>query len=389
MVNAGGRQASRMLLLIFRTTTLTLLLILLHHLLIFQRRVEVEARIRQQQRRAKPAVRAALVTLADPSFQHCALQLLRSARMHGWDQPIILLAIDYDEFEATVTEQMEVLGAIIVHTNPVFDEWLEKGAENIDFYRTLQPNKFRKMELFFNPVLRAYERLVYVDADGVLDASLDPLLSVPFPENTTLLMRQNDISFGKKSLWANEIAIQMLTDAQLDLLWESFPNRVKTGGSCWFLVDVKKLPSPGQILSRSLELLCTFRAGFRFNDQTLISLLFYDSISLFPWCVWDEVHIIDEPDELVKFCTKNQNIQRWLNGKLKFMYRHMNGEEKQICQIPRPINAMYIRTPGNDSKAGNETIEPPNDERFLAHAVDSRNCMEALQQWRTRLPEYR
>lgn len=389
MIDPDGQPASRMLSLTVRISVLTLLLVLLHHLLMFQRRVEVEARLRQQRRWNEPRVRAALVTLADPTFQHCALQLLSSARVHAWQQPLILLAIDYEEFEPTVTEQMEALGVVIIHTNPVFDDWLHRGVENVDLFRTLQPTKFRKMELFFNPILRAYERLIFVDADGIVDASLDPLLSVPFHENTSLLMRQNDVSLGKKTFWANEMAIEVFTDTQLDLLSKKFPNRLKTGASCWFVVDVKKLHSPAQILSKSLELLCTFRAGFRLNDQTLISLLFYDSISLFPWCVWDEVPVIDEPGELTEFCSKNQHLQRWLNGKLKFMYRHMSVQEKKQCQAPRPVNAVKDGSVDERKKLKSVTAVPNTDLMLLEHEVDSKNCMEALQQWQRRLPAER
>lgn len=375
-----------MLSLTARIGVLTLLLVLLHHLLMFQRQVEVEARLRQQRNWSQPLGRGALVTMADPIFQHCAVELLRSARAHEWDHPIVLLAIDYDQFEPIVTKEMDALGVVTIHTHPVFDEWLKRGVENVDFFRELQPNKFRKMELFLNPVLRAYERLIFIDADGIIDASLEPLMSVPFPKNSSLLMRQNDVSLGKNPFWGNEMAVEVLTDKQLALLSKNFPNRVKTGGSCWFVVDVRKLHSPLQILARSLELLCTFRAGFRFNDQTLISLLFYDAISLFPWCIWDEMPVLDHPRELTDYCSKNQHLQRWLNGKLKFMYRHMSVNEKEQCVGPRPVDAVNAESMQR-SKEQRDGSEVANvDSRFLEEEVDSKTCMEGLRQWRTRLP---
>lgn len=382
----GGQLAPTMLSLTVRICVLTFLLLLLHHVLMFQRQVEVEARLRQQRNWSQPLGRGALVTMADPIFQHCAVELLRSARAHEWDHPIVLLAIDYDQFEPLVIKELDALGVVIIHTHPVFDEWLNRGVENIDFFRELQPSKFRKMELFFNPVLRAYERLIFIDADGVVDASLEPLMYVPFPENTSLLMRQNDVSVGKNAFWGNEMAVEVLTDRQLALLSKNFPNRVKTGGSCWFLVDVRKLHSPVQILARSLELLCTFRAGFRFNDQTLISLLFYDAISLFPWCVWDEVRVLDHPWELTNYCSKNQHLQRWLNGKLKFMYRHMSVKEKEQCAASRPVDAGPAESVQRNEELGYGREGGNVDSRFLEEEVDSKICMDALRQWRTRLP---
>lgn len=374
-----------MLSLTVRASILTLLLILLHHLLLFQRQVEVEASIRKHASWSGPTSRAAVVTMADPAFQYCALQLIRSTRAHDWQQPIILLAVDYDEFSADVMKQLEAFGVIVIHTNPIFDDWLQSGVENIDIFRSLHSTKFRKMELFLNPILRAYERLIFMDADGIVDASLDPLLSIPFPENTTILMRQNDVSVGKKGFWGNEIAVEMLTDEQLELLSQSFPNRAKTGGSCWFVVDVKKLHSPSRMVSRSLELLCRFRAGFRYNDQTLISLLFYDSMSLFPWCIWDETPVLNDPLQLSEYCSKNKHIQRWLHGKLKFIYRHMSGKEKEKCSAPR-LRRNKPKPVEERRRQGARPVSVTDASRFLDDDIDKKKCTEALQEWRKRLP---
>lgn len=368
-----------------RASIFSFLLVLLHYLLLFQRRVEVEAHLRKTQGWPDQRLRAAVVTMADPTFQHCALQLLQSTRDQDWRQPIILLAVDYEDFGSDVTEQFEALGVIVIHTNPIFDVWLQRGVENIDIFRSLQSTKFRKMELFLNPILRAYERLIFMDADGIVDASLEPLLTIPFPENTTLMMRQNDISLGKKGFWGNEIAVEMLSDKQLELLSQRFPNRAKTGGSCWFIVDVKKLHSPSRVASKSIELLCHLRAGFRFNDQTLISLLFYDSISLFPWCVWDEVPILNDPKHLSDYCSKNKHLQRWLNGKLKFIYRHMSVEEKRQCSAPhlrKMKKAQYVESRRDERKDTKSIV----NSKFLDEEIENRNCMEAWEQWKSRLP---
>lgn len=360
-----------------RTVLLFLLILLLRTLLLFQHRVEVSSRSHGKTR-PQPA-RAALVTLADRYFAPCAVSLLRDARaVGGWRHPIILLTVDYESFRQTDIDSLEGLGVVILHTHAIFDEWLSRGVENVDIFRTLQKEKFRKMELFLSPILRAYERIVYIDADGVIAASLDPLLHVEFPDPVSVLMRQNDVSLGKSRLWGNEMAVEVLTDEQLQKLATRFPNRVKTGGSCWFIVDMRKLPSPARMLEQSFELLCSFRAGFRFNDQTLMSLLFYDSIALFPWCAWDEVPILDNPRELKAYCRESMHLQRSLMGGLRFMYRHMSIAEKQGCVLGESVERSTMPgqyAPGNSS----ETL----DEHRVNEEAD---CMTALEQWRKRLP---
>lgn len=258
----------------------------------------------------------------------------------------------------------------------MFDDWLLRPVDNVDIFRSLHASKFRKMELFLSPVLRVYERLVFIDADGVIAASLKPLLHVMFPPNVSILMRQNDISLGKGSLWSNELAVQMYTDEQMQRLAKRFPNRVLTGGSCWFIVDMRRLPSPARIMDRSLQLLCEFRAGFRLNDQTLISLLFYDSIALFPWCAWDELPVLNQPSELAAFCKHNMPLQKQLTGDHRFMYRHMSVKEKEVCTS---AGSSAVNLGKSEPEEAKEVIEE--------HRLDDdADCMTALRQWRKRLP---
>lgn len=388
-------RASTIIFLSLQICLLTLVLVALHYLLLLEHQVEVEARIREHVM-GSPVTngRAALVTMAGSKFQGCAVSLVRLCRTHGWRRPIILLAIDFDSFDETVVKELDKLGVMIIHTQAVFDEWLRLGVENVDFFRDLQASKFRKMELFINPILRAYERLIYVDADGVVDASLEPLVRLPFPDDVTLLMRQNDVSVGKHGLWGNEMALEVLTDRQMRLLTERYPNRVKSGGSCWFVVNVQRLHSPRRILAKSLDILCTFRAGFRLNDQTLLSLLFYEEISLFPWCVWDEVPILDKPEELRLYCAKNQHLQRWLNGRLRFMYRHMSVNEKQMCTgkwggVKGDIGGKVLPKWRNvlREREGKRNEKRREGEGFSNTDAEDTECVQALQEWRRQIIE--
>lgn len=273
----------------------------------------------------------ALITMADPSFQDCALKVIIAARRLSWKDSIFLLTVDFHLFDKRIVEELKGLSVFIVHTNPTFDGWLNKTTYNQENFRSLQATKFRKMEILFNPIFRTLERLIYIDADGVLSSSLEPMVTVNFPESSTILMRQNDRSVRKQSLWGNEIASEMLSDAQNALLVWHYPDREKAGASCWFIVDVKKLAPPSILYLESIEILKNFRSSFKLNDQTLMNILFYDKMKTFPWCSWDEIRILDSSEALQGYCEENMHLQQRLNGDLVFLYRHMSVIEKQKC----------------------------------------------------------
>lgn len=273
----------------------------------------------------------ALISMADPTFQDCVIQLLRTARRIKWVEPIYLLAINYAQFDKKFRSEMDTLGVFVIDTKPVLDPWLARNrTSNHTVYRRLQPYKFRKMEVFLNPIFRTYERLIFLDADGEL-TNLGPMVTVSFPPETAILMRQNDKSFNKKSLHENEIGDKYLTTKQLKLLQERYPNRTKTGATAYFIVDVKKLPTPHEVYEKSVDILVNFRSGFRLNDQTLMNFLFYHEMEIFPYCSWDEIVLIEDTKRLRDYCRKNIETQKKLLGKKSFLYRHKSVSEKANC----------------------------------------------------------
>lgn len=357
---------------------LVILLSALQHMLLFQRKIRV--RSMEGHHTQSPTPRPALVTLADPSFQYCAVELLASARSLKWTHPLFLLAIDFHHFHPDVLRKLQILGVFVVETNSIFDEWLTKSVDKKFLYRQLDFRKFRKMELFLNPIFRSFERLIYIDADGQLSSGLEPLLHIQFPSNVTLLMRQNDRSMGKATLWGNEMDAGALTKEQLSTFSKGYPDRSKSGASCWFLVDVKKLPPPDAIFSKSLDVICTYRAAFKLNDQTLLNLLFYDSLSLFPWCVWDVVPIIEDSDELKRFCKSHMRLQRWINGDLAFIFRHLSVEEKKNCVATSMPKWTYNenRIPLQEVSTGRLREK----KSFFSIFNNTQSCSESHQQWK-------
>lgn len=284
----------------------------------------------------QPIPRVALVTMAAPSFLNCSIRLFRSARRYGWRQPMFLLAIQADEFDIESLEELDQLGVTVVRTAAALDKWVENmGVLRKYHYRRMNVVNFRKMEIFYNPLFRTFNRVIYMDPDGEIAAPLVPLELMTFPERISILMRQNEATLGKPSLWKGEVDPAALKTPERQLLESAFPDRTKVGASCWFMVDMAKLPSPRDILEESRRLLCMFKAAFRFNDQTLINLLFYHSLDLFPWCSSSELQVIGQSNRLRSYCEKHMNDQRWMNGGLTFMYRHHSPFEKAQCRRKR------------------------------------------------------
>jgi len=292
------------------------------------------------------------------------------------------------KFDNKTIEALKDLHVIIIETHAIFDSWLERSVDNSFYFRDLQPNKFRKMDVFLNPIFRNYDRLIFLDADGIIGNSLEPLVKVRMPSDVTILLRQNDQSFGKNKLWENEYNTLSLTFSQGWRFGQAFPDRTKSGATCFFIVNVKKLPSPGQLMLQSLDILCNYRAAFKYNDQSIINLLFYHNISLIPWCVWDEVIHLESSPDLLAFCKEGMQNQRRLNGRLTFIYRHMNKQRKASCLGASQAlseNAGQLPFPSKDANNGTtaQTAMP-----LYVNDIDSNaSCLQALHEWKQRLPQ--
>lgn len=333
------------------------------------------------------ALDAALITLTDASFEFCSLQLIASARHHNWSEAIFLLTINYSDLSSGFIEAIHQYDVRFIHTNATFDEWLDKKTSNRWFYRRLHLQKFRKMELFFNPALRKYRRLIYLDPDGLISSSLKPMLQVHFPRHVSIIMRQNDRSFQKNSLWGNEINVNFLSKQQKAILIANYPDRDMSGSTSWFIVDVSKLPTPKQLFSMSMQIVCTFRAGFRLNDQTLLNFLFYRNLALMPWCSSAHIPVINDVRNLTLYCLLEKRRQYQLHGKLRFMYRHMSSLEKRTCINLAATPIMKIKSRGKQhvpEKQNSQRLETILQESALEKPFLNGTCVDALRKWRAR-----
>ena len=349
---------------------LSFLLYFMHSMQTFRRRIQVQSKMPRSL-----AFNPAVVTMSDGKFQFCMLQLVRSLRKFGWRHMIFLLATDYGQFDPEVIRELDIHGVFVVHTNPIFDNWILKKVNGTNF-RQLDARKFRKMELFVNPIFRTFDRLIYMDSDGVIASDVSPMLRVEFKRNETLLMRQNDKSVRKGSLWDNELSLKDLPFELKEELRLKFPDRDIAGGSCWFVVNTPRLPSPTIVMKRSLEILCKYRAAFKLNDQTLLNLLFYNSISMFPWCSWDEVIVENDPLRLRQYCRKHMHLQRWLAGQISFMFRHMSVKEKARCIRENEITRRDLGPPSRP-------IHTLKDKISISISKEPK-CLAGLNLWKRR-----
>lgn len=287
--------------------------------------------MRAQQRDVDQAYipNVALVSLADPTYLNCTINLLQMARMGGWTSPIILLSVGRENMEPSSERVLQTLGVLVVETDSALDTVIRAKPG----YTSLDPRrvKFRKMDIFYNPIFRTFDRLIYMDPDGVIAGDMRLLLHVSFPRGVSVLMRQNEKTLGKPPLHEGEMNFSSMNGTERGIFAKRFPNRLKVGASCWFIVNTKNLRAPTDLLEESKAILAQFHHGFRLNDQTLMNLLFYDELDIFPWCIWEELPIAVSSDMLREFCESNMSYQKWFYGQLSFIYRHMSPSEKKRC----------------------------------------------------------
>lgn len=293
--------------------------------------------------RPNASTSAALVTMTNSEYLNCTVHVLASAREMGWNYPILILTHKTATFQESQKEALLNLGVDFVETSPALDDWLNKSHGRYNF-RKPDVIKFRKLELFFNPTFRFFDRLVYIDSDGVVGAPLDPLVHAAFPAGVSVVMRQNDVSVGKRSFWETELDLQALGDRDRANFESRFPNRPTLGASCWFIVDTRALAPVSRLLSESKSLLRAYRSAFRYNDQTLMNLLFYNEMETFPWCTWNELRMFNSTESLGTYCRRSMGAQRWLYGKLTFMYRHMAPFERAQCRLTKQNAQRSSRT---------------------------------------------
>lgn len=258
--------------------------------------------------------RMALVTMADDKYMRCAHRLVEAARFYGWKQDIVVLTINATY--STRMAHLSLLNVKFVETQGVLEPWVGDSQRNRTGFRTLEPQKFRKMEIFINPFFRRYERIVYMDADGIIHGSMKAIEKAVFPKNKSILLRDNGVGMKKGSFYDGEIEVGALAAQDIKAFMKKYPDRRVSGATCWFMVDMRAIEPADEIIRKASYLLCKYQSAFKFNDQTLMNLLFYHESVTFAWCSRRRIKTLSSADKLYWFC------ERSTKRRAKFIYMH-------------------------------------------------------------------
>merc|ERR1712232_699314 len=89
----------------------------------------------------------------------------------------------------------------------------------------------------------------------------------------------------KETFYTREISMSSLNSVDATALRDCCPDRLLVGITAWFLIKPDRLPSPSTMRSEVDSALGRWRGAFRFNDQGLWNVLFYNVSAFYPLCI--------------------------------------------------------------------------------------------------------
>jgi len=169
---------------------------------------------------------------------HCALPFLASLRESGWLEDIAVLTLP-----DVSPDDIESLAPFDVKIYPV--ETFDEGGDSLKHI----PIRMAKLNIFLIPELRAYRRIMYIDADGRVLGSLHALLTAEFPEGAVIALRDNSRNIGKGTFYEYEIKLDIALKQDRDFS-SRFPDFEASGATCFFVVDTALLSSRAETEDR-------------------------------------------------------------------------------------------------------------------------------------------
>jgi hypothetical protein len=224
---------------------------------------------------AAPVSDAAVVSLATESDVSCLAVLLVGVRTAGkWDGAVVVIdgGLSGESrnmlrgvFNATVLSPRSDL---LSHGTPV-----QEGRRQVQM-------QYLKMELFTHPYFRSFRRLVFLDAESVVRAPLQPLIDVNMPPWSPIVMRTNGASLVSQRTMYTVLDVAVLSPAHRDYFLTRYPDRPTAGASGYMVIDTTRLEAPEEVAAKAVELLDLYRPAFLFNEQSLLLVLYYDSLTV-------------------------------------------------------------------------------------------------------------
>lgn len=227
--------------------------------------------------------KALVVTMADGGYGACAVRLLRSVRDAGrWGSSIVVLVPTGDGTLPLHEEDVVALRdlrAALVEVGPEL-------AGGVHVRGAGSAAQYAKVVLLVEDRYRRYDSILFLDADGVVGAPLQPLLQLSLPSGRAVAMPTWPSAAVKhESFYTREVDIRPLSSEAVAALKTASPDRTLVGITAWFLLQPRRLPSPQEMRRQVTWALEQWRAAFRFNDQGLWNVLFYNNSAFYPLCL--------------------------------------------------------------------------------------------------------
>eukprot|EP00929_Paragymnodinium_shiwhaense_P042357 TRINITY_DN21933_c0_g1_i2.p1 TRINITY_DN21933_c0_g1~~TRINITY_DN21933_c0_g1_i2.p1 ORF type:complete len:442 (-),score=76.61 TRINITY_DN21933_c0_g1_i2:111-1436(-) len=224
-----------------------------------------------------------VVTMADAGYAACATRLVDSVRKAGrWGGAVTLLTPTDDGTQPLPAETLARMASMDVDVVQVPPELA--GGEHVRGAGAAA--QYAKVTLLVNSSYRQYDTILYLDADGMVEAPLQPLLDVTMPAGRVIAMPTWPSAHVKHdSFYTREINFNAISEPAAERLRASCPDRTLVGITAWFLLKPQSLPSPDALRRSVTAALEDWRPAFRFNDQGLWNALFYNTSAFYPLCI--------------------------------------------------------------------------------------------------------
>jgi hypothetical protein len=219
----------------------------------------------------------AVIITFNSKFELCAEKLLRSIRREGkWTGTIVAITQKHYVPSEELSNLMKELMVETLQVEPFTDITYHGSSD-----------AFNKFHIFIEPKFRRFSVLMYLDVDGFVNAPLDPLASALRDSQQTLLMRDNGNGIGKPDLYVSEYR-----DASL--IRNVTRNTKNPGSTCMFLVNTTRLPEPSKLKQILQKAVLNHGKNCKFADQSLLHIVFRESMAVMAPCVPIKVVYPDE-----------------------------------------------------------------------------------------------
>merc|ERR1712136_306490 len=103
--------------------------------------------------------------------------------------------------------------------------------------------QYAKNVLLVDTYFRKFTSILFLDADGVVAAPVQPLLQLPLPAGVCIAMPTwGSVRSGYEGLYEREINFLALRDDEGSSLRSTYPDRTAVGLTAWFLLKPSCLP---------------------------------------------------------------------------------------------------------------------------------------------------